>query len=130
MFGVEAGFNGKLSLHTEDGYKMVSCKVTVSQDPEMVYNVIFSRGKDSSGKRPSALSVIAGILVALLENPYTKEGYHFIGWTDRKNTYEASISYRIPYRDVILTTSWDRDERQKYTIFTSCQAAVLRQRVR
>ncbi len=111
----------EITAYSDDGYKRAACRVTVSQDPETIYKVTFSGGKDTSGKRPSALSGTAGTLVTLPENSYTKEGYHFIGWTDGKNTYEAGVSYRIPYRDVTLTAVWANDEKQEYTIVASCQ---------
>ncbi len=111
----------EITAYSEDGYKRAACRVTVSQDPETIYKVTFSGGKDTSGKRPSALSGTAGTLVTLPENSYTKEGCHFVGWTDGKNTYKAGASYRIPYRDVTLTAVWANDEKQEYTIVASCQ---------
>ncbi len=59
--------------------------------------------------------------MTLPENPYTKQGHHFIGWTDGQNTYEPNASYRIPYRDIVLTASWESDEKQEYTISVSSQ---------
>ena len=112
----------EITAYTDDGYKMASCKVTVSQDAETVHKVTFSGGTGASGKRPAALSGTAGTLVVLPQNPYKKEGYHFVGWTDGNNTYEENASYRIPYRDVVMTASWASDGKQEYIISATCQA--------
>lgn len=115
----------EVTAYTDDGYKTASCRVTVSQDADKAYKVTFSGGTGASGKRPAALSGTAGTLVTLPENPYTKEGYHFVGWTDGKNTYEENTPYRIPYRDVAMTASWASDEKQEYIITASCQTGGI-----
>lgn len=111
----------EITAYTDDGYKTAFCRVTVSQDADTVYKVTFSGGTGALGKRPSALSGTAGKLVTLPENSYTKEGYHFVGWTDGKNTYGENTPYRIPYRDVVMTASWASDAKQEYIITASCQ---------
>lgn len=111
----------EIMAYTEDGYKMSACGVTVFQDSDTVYKVTFSGGTNTTGRKPSALSGTVGTLVTLLENSYTKQGHHFIGWTDGQNTYEPKASYRIPYHDIVLTVSWESDEKQEYTISASSQ---------
>lgn len=113
--------NAEITAYTEDGYKMAVCSVTVFHDPDTIYKVTFSGGTNTTGRKPAALSGTAGTIVTLPENPYTKQGYHFIGWTDGENTYEPNTSYRIPYRDIVLTASWEEDEKKEYTISASSQ---------
>lgn len=113
--------NAEITAYTEDGYKMAVCSLTVFHDPDTIYKVTFSGGTNTTGRKPAALSGTAGTIVTLPENSYTKQGYHFIGWTDGKNTYEPNTSYRIPYRDIVLTASWESDEKKEYTISASSQ---------
>jgi uncharacterized repeat protein (TIGR02543 family) len=113
--------NAEITAYTEDGYKMAICSVTVFHDPDTIYKVTFSGGTNTTGRKPAALSGTAGTIVTLPENSYTKQGYHFIGWTDGENTYEPNTSYRIPYRDIVLTASWEEDEKKEYIISASSQ---------
>ena len=60
-------------------------------------------------------------MVILPENSYTRTGYHFVGWTDGKNVFEANAVYRIAYSDITLTAFCESDEKRQYTISASCQ---------
>ncbi len=111
----------EITAYTEDGYKMATCSVTVFHDPDTVYKVTFSGGTNTTGAKPAALSGTAGTIVTLPENPYTKKGHHFVGWTDGQNTYEPNASYRIPYQNIVLTASWEEDEKKEYKISASSQ---------
>jgi uncharacterized repeat protein (TIGR02543 family) len=111
----------EVTAYTEDGYKMATCSVTVFHDPDTIYKVTFSGGTNTTGTKPAALSGTAGTIVTLPENPYTKKGYHFVGWTDGQDTYEPNASYRIPYQNIVLTASWEADEKQEYKISASAQ---------
>ena len=56
--------------------------------------------------------VRAGFSVTLKENSFTKEDYHFVGWSEQKSSgatkYSAGSKYR-PEKDVTLYAIWSKD---------------------
>ena len=100
----------------EDGYHFATCNVIVSQDENQTYTISFTGGEGTSGRTPSPVTGVAGTVVKLPDNPYTKTGMKFTGWSDGTNTYEEGSSYRIPYHDVTLEAKWNEEGKIEYSI--------------
>lgn len=73
-----------------------------------VYTLAYAAGagSDVTGNAPASLKVFAGDSVVLAQNPFTKNGYAFAGWTDGKNAYAANGDMIMPNGDVTLTPHW------------------------
>ena len=99
-----------------DGYHSAQCTVTVTPDENAEYTVSFAGGDGTMGMRPSSLSGVGGSVVTLPENPYTKEGYTFAGWSDGVSVYKAGETFKIPYHNVKLTAEWIEKGSAEYYI--------------
>ena len=99
-----------------DGYHSAQCTVTVTPDENAEYTVSFAGGDGTMGMRPSSLSGVGGSVVTLPENPYTKEGYTFAGWSDGVSVYKAGETFKIPYHNVKLTAEWIEKGSAEYSI--------------
>ncbi len=90
------------------------------------YTLSYAAGVDGAdGTAPSELKIFAGDSVALPENPYSKNGYSFVGWTDGVNGFEAGEEYCMPARSVTMTACWVADgaEGAKYGVSYAAGAA-------
>ena len=99
-----------------DGYHSAQCTVTVTPDENAEYTVSFAGGDGTMGMRPSSLSGVGGSVVTLPENPYTKDGYTFVGWSDGTTVYNAGAAFKIPYHNVKLTAEWVEKGSAEYSI--------------
>ncbi len=58
----------------------------------------------------------AGTSVIIKNNPYIRNGYDFIGWSDGNNIYAPGDSYIIPSHNVTLTAQWEKSTTYTYTL--------------
>ncbi len=58
----------------------------------------------------------ASTSVILKNNPYSRYGYDFIGWSDGSNIYAPGERYVMPSRDVTLTAQWKKSDVYTYTL--------------
>lgn len=63
-------------------------------------------GDDGDGTDPTQASTVPGKSFVLANNPYTKTGYAFCGWTDGHNIYQPGDTYYMPNSNVTLTARW------------------------
>ena len=71
------------------------------------YSVSFSAGADDAiGTAPEAQTCESGSRIKLPDNPFTREGYTFKGWSDGSKTYSAGANYTVA-KDVTFTAVWE-----------------------
>ena len=72
------------------------------------YTLSYSAGEEDgvTGTAPASVKAFAGDSVLLENNPFTREGYTFAGWTDGTNGYAAGDTIAMPGGDVTLTPRW------------------------
>ncbi len=92
--------NQNQTASIRDSFKKVGKKYTVKYD---------SNGGNGSIDEQE---VRAGFSVTLKENNFSKEDYHFVGWSEQKSSgatiYSAGSKYR-PEKDVTLYAIWSKD---------------------
>ena len=92
--------NQNQTASIRDSFKKIGKKYTVKYD---------SNGGNGNLDEQE---VRAGFSVTLKENSFTKEDYHFVGWSEQKSTgetiYSAGSKYR-PENDVTLYAIWSKD---------------------
>ena len=92
--------NQNQTASIRDSFKKIGKKYTVKYD---------SNGGNGNLDEQE---VRAGFSVTLKENSFTKEDYHFVGWSEQKSTgetiYSAGSKYR-PEKDVTLYAIWSKD---------------------
>lgn len=110
-----------ITAYTDDGYKLASCIVTVTQDASTTYKATFSGGDSTVGKKPGAITALPGTLVSLPNNTYTKEGYIFAGRSDGENVYDERAVFRMPYENVSFTAQWTVSGKKEFSITSSAQ---------
>ena len=92
--------NQNQTASIRDSFKKVGKKYTVKYD---------SNGGTGNLDEQE---VRAGFSVTLKENNFTKENYHFAGWSEQKSSggtiYSAGSKYR-PEKDVTLYAIWSKD---------------------
>ena len=70
------------------------------------YSVSFQSGaEDAVGTAPETKTYEKGSSVKLPENPFTREGYTFKGWSDGSKVYSAGTNYTLG-NDVVFTAVW------------------------
>ena len=118
--GVGVG-SANVTAYTEDGYKSVSCRITVSQKENQLYTAEFAGGEGVRGTKPTAITCKAGELFTFPENSFQKDGMLFAGWSDGTRRYQSGEYYKMPYHNVLFTAQWSRDGKVEYTITASAQ---------
>lgn len=113
--GVSVG-ETTITATAEDGYHSASCRVIVSQEKNRTYTLSFAGGEGAFGHGPDSITGAAESVVTLPDNPYSKAGVLFAGWSDGENTYKAGASYRIPCHDVEFVAQWNEDGVVTHTI--------------
>lgn len=103
--GVRVG-SAIVTAYTEDGYKSVSCQITVSQQENQSYTAEFVGGEGVRGTKPTAITRRAGEIFALPENTFQKEGMLFAGWSDGTRSCQPGEYYKMPYHDMLFTALW------------------------
>ena len=103
--GVRVG-SAIVTAYTEDGYKSVSCQITVSQQKNQSYTAEFVGGEGVRGTKPTAITRRAGEIFALPENTFQKEGMLFAGWSDGTRSCQPGEYYKMPYHDMLFTALW------------------------
>lgn len=71
------------------------------------YNVTFTGGAGVLGDSPDPFAKCKGDTFNLPDNPYTKSGYTFAGWSDGSNVYQPGASYTMPGSDVAFSAQWE-----------------------
>lgn len=106
--GVSVG-ETTITATAEDGYHSASCRVIVSQEKNQTYTLSFTGGEGAFGHGPDPIKGAAESIAILPDNPYSKAGVLFAGWSDGENTYKEGASYRIPCHDVEFVVQWNKD---------------------
>lgn len=71
------------------------------------YTVTYAKGADeATGDVPASVQKAAGAKFELPANPFTNEGFEFIGWNDGTATYTAGTEYTMPDKAVTFTAQW------------------------
>lgn len=79
---------------------LVACDTTVS--------VTYEKGHDSATGELVVVTAIVGDTLTIAENPFTLDGYQFVGWTDGENNYAVGDKFVVPMHDVELTARWEK----------------------
>lgn len=98
-----------ITVTAEDGYHSASCRVIVSQEKNQTYTLSFTGGEGAFGHGPDPIKGAAESIAVLPDNPYSKAGVLFAGWSDGENTYKEGASYRIPCHDVEFVAQCNKD---------------------
>lgn len=77
------------------------------------YTLTFRGGEGAAGADPEEIRAEAGTGVTLPENPYEKEGYTFLGWSDGEKLYQPGDTYVIPESDTELTAKWEETRQEE-----------------
>lgn len=118
--GVRVG-SAIVTAYTEDGYKSVSCQITVSQQENQSYTAEFVGGEGVRGTKPTAITRRAGEIFALPENTLQKEGMLFAGWSDGTRSCQPGEYYKMSYHDMLFTALWSSGGKVEYIITASAQ---------
>lgn len=79
---------------------LVACDTTVS--------VTYEKGNDAATGELVVVTAIVGDTITIAENPFTLDGYLFVGWTDGENNYAVGDKFVVPMHDVELTARWEK----------------------
>lgn len=75
--------------------------------PVEEYAVSYAPGaEDATGNAPEAKAYEKGSEIKLASNPFQREGYVFVGWSDGSKTYFAGEAYVVS-SDVVFTAVWE-----------------------
>ena len=106
--GQTGSITGKIVLTLEATEESQTIAVNLTIQPK--FAVTFASGSTSAtGTVPKQETVTAGTKITLPANPYTDYGKNFTGWSDGKDTYQASGSYTMPAHNVTFTAQWTND---------------------
>lgn len=100
-----------------DGEHSYSCKVTLGDAEGVFAFTVRVAGKDAphrvtfrpnggSGAAPEQPDAFAGETFELPENPFTRAGYVFGGWSFDGALYQPGDRFEMPDRDVTFTAQW------------------------
>ncbi len=114
-YDFDGWFDGQTKYAAGDEYVMPSYAVTFTAQWVLTpkYKVTFVGGEGAVGTDPEIEDKKAGEVITLPENPYTKEDYIFVGWSDGEKTYLAAATYTMPKKDVEFVAVW---EYNKYVV--------------
>ena len=92
--------NTKQTASIRDSFKKVGKKYIVKYDP------------NGGNGNIDDQEIRAGFSIKLKENNFSKEDYHFVGWSEQKTAggtiYSAGSKYR-PEKDITLYAIWSKD---------------------
>ncbi len=85
-------------------------------------------GDGVTGEAPDVQYVYGGDQMTLIENPFTREGYKFAGWTDSVDGYAAGGNFVMPAHDVTLIPVWVPQEStgEKYAVAYNAGASDVK----
>lgn len=76
----------------------------------IISTLTFTGGEGAAGTAPDPISAAVGTKLTLPANPFTKEGYTFVGWSDGASVYEENAEYTMGSSDVTFTAVWEKAE--------------------
>lgn len=92
------------------------------------YKITFAGGSGAVGTTPSLPDAVAGTIITFPINPYTKDGYTFVGWltSGNDNPYtEGYASFQMPAHNVHFEAVWKINQ-YTYT-FYNYDKSVMKQ---
>ncbi len=78
----------------------------ITTDNSEKYSVSYVAG-EGIGDAPEAVTYEKGEEITLISNPFSKEGYSFVGWTLGETLYLAGDKFTVPANDVVFTATWE-----------------------
>lgn len=79
---------------------LVACDTTVS--------VTYQKGNEAATGEPVVTTATVGDTLTIAENPFTLDGYLFVGWTDGNKNYAVGEQLVVPEHDVVFTARWEK----------------------